>query len=40
MCCAPLSPFFKFALLTAVSVPLTFLLAHGLRQSALLRRIL
>jgi peptidoglycan/LPS O-acetylase OafA/YrhL len=36
---APLSPFVKFVLVTAVSVPLTFLLAHGLRQSAPLRRI-
>jgi len=37
---APLSPFVKFILVTAVSVPLTFLLAHGLRQSSLLRRII
>jgi len=35
-----LPPLTKFLLVTAVGVPLTFLLAHGLRQPALVRRVL
>jgi peptidoglycan/LPS O-acetylase OafA/YrhL len=35
-----LPPFTKFLLVTAVGVPLTFLLAHGIRQPALVRRVL
>jgi glucan biosynthesis protein C len=35
-----LGPFSKFVLVTALSVPLTFLLAHGLRRPALLRKVL
>ena len=33
-------PLSKFLLVTAVGVPLTFLLAHGIRQPALVRRVL
>jgi len=35
-----LPPFAKFLLVTAVGVPVTFLLAHWIRRPALLRRIL
>lgn len=35
-----LAPFSKFLFVTAVGVPLTFLLAHGIRQPALARRVL
>lgn len=37
---AVLSPFTKFALFTAVGVPLTFLLSAAIRTPALVRRIL
>jgi glucans biosynthesis protein C len=37
---ATLSPFTKFALVTAVSVPLTFLLSAAIRTPALVRRVL
>lgn len=37
---AALSPFTKFVIATAMSVPLTFLLAHGLRRPALMRKVL
>jgi hypothetical protein len=37
---AALSPFTKFVIATAMSVPLTFLVAHWLRKPAFLKKIL
>ncbi len=37
---ATVGPFSKFLLVTAVGVPLTFLLAHGIRQPAFVKKIL